>query len=322
MKRKNLILIGALITGILIGLCYGFVKRHKDKAIITKVGYSPLLINMPIMVAEELHYFDSVGIRVELNEMSSTNNMRDAITNGNIDIAVALGTEMFVQNNIIMKEGLKALFFNVLTINRYVDAIIVKNKSSVNSIEELSGKNIGCYPSSTVQAYLNTIAQKKGILFNIVMVNPAEALQLLEAGRIDALYAMEPALTYAINTNKYKVLETALAVKNIQDNLPVGVWTVNNEFYKRDPKSIKLFHKAIKMSIDFIEQYPDSAKALSAQFFNKDKTEFNNSNYPEWKDGCFYKKGKSFNKFLSFLRQNDIITDSSDHPENIICFDN
>lgn len=312
-------MIGGLIVGLIIGLTIAFVVRSKNQVDITKVGYSPLLINMPIMVASELHYFDSVGVTVDLVEMSSTNNMRDAVTNGNIDIAVALGTEMFVQNNIIQKGNLKALFFNVLTKDRYVDAIIVKNESSATNITDLNGKNIGCYPASTVQAYLNTIGKKNGVSFNVITVNPDEAMQLLESGRIDALYAMEPALTYAIKTNQYKEIETALAVKNIQDNLPVGVWAVNKNFYERDPKNLERFHKAIKMSIEFIEQYPDSAKVLSAHFLKKERTEFDNSHYPEWKDGCFYSERNSMSKFLSFLVQYDIITDPSDQSENMIC---
>ena len=189
-KRKVIVI--SLLTGIIVGIIWVLVSIWSNKPSKIRIGYSPLLINMPIMVASENNYFDSLGLDVELIQMSSTNNMRDAVTNGNIDLAVALGTEMFIQNNTLQKGNLKALFFNVLTNERFVDAIIVKDNSSIHSIKELNGKNIACYPASTVQAYLNVIAKDNGISFNVITVNPTESVQLLESGRVDALFVIEP----------------------------------------------------------------------------------------------------------------------------------
>jgi ABC-type nitrate/sulfonate/bicarbonate transport system substrate-binding protein len=316
-KRK--VIIVSLILGIIVGVIWvlGSILNSKPSKI--RIGYSPLLINMPIMIASENNYFDSLGINVELIQMSSTNNMRDAVTNGNVDFAVALGTEMFIQNNILQPGNLKALFFNVLTQERYVDAIIVKKESTINEIKELNGKNIGCYPASTIQAYLNVIAKENGISFNVMTVSPTESIQLLESGRIDALFAIEPLLTYAVKTGNYKVIEKAVIAKYIQDNIPVGAWVVNKDFYESYPRNINLLKQAIQLSINFIESQPDSAIFLSENFLEKKHGEYSGANYPVWKDGCFYSEKNSMSKFLSFLNLNDIITNPSDQSDNIIC---
>lgn len=317
-KKKGFL--GGLLIGLIVGVIWVLINIWNDKPSKIRIGYSPLIINMPIMVAYENNYFDSLGLDVELIQMSSTNNMRDAVTNGNIDLAVALGTEMFIQNNTLQNGSLKALFFNVLTNERFVDAIVVKENSSIRSIKELNGKNIACYPASTVQAYLNVIAKDNGISFNVITVNPNEAVQLLESGRVDALFAIEPLLSYALKTNKFKAIENAVIAKYIQNDIPIGAWVVNDHFYKLYPKNVQQLRKAIQLAIDFIELNPDRAIKLSEKFLGKNPGEFSGANYPKWKDGCFYSEKNTMSKFMSFLNINDIITDPSDQSENIICF--
>lgn len=317
-KRK--IIVFSLLLGITVGIIWVLGSIWHNKPAKIRIGYSPILINMPIMVASQNNYFDSLGVNVELIEMSSTNNMRDAVTNGNIDVAVALGTEMFIQNNILQEGNLKAIFFNVLTQERYVDAIIVKDSSSISSISELNGKNIGCYPASTIQAYLNVVAKENGITYNVITVSPTESIQLLESGRIDALYAIEPLLTYSLKTKNYRIVEKALIAKYIQNDIPVGAWVVNKDFYESSPKNVKQLQQAINKAICFIDKNPKAAIKLSEAFLNKTEGEFEGANYPLWKEGCYYIEKNSMSKFLSFLVMNDIISDPSDQSENIICF--
>ncbi len=266
MNNKGKRLIKSLLAGIIIGFIIMLCTVMCKKTSKIRIGYSPLLINMPIMVAQENHYFDSIDVDVELIKMSSTNNMRDAVTNGSIDVAIALGTEMFIQNNIIQKGNLKALFFNVLTRERFVDAIIVKKDNPISLINDLEGKNIACYPSSTIQSYLNVIAQDNGIIFNVITVSPSESLQLLESERVDALFAIEPLLTFALKTNKYRIIEESVIAKYIQEDIPIGAWVVNNDFYESYPKNVKQLKKSIQMAINFIESNPDSAIVISENF--------------------------------------------------------
>lgn len=67
-KRK--VIIVSLILGIIVGVIWvlGSILNSKPSKI--RIGYSPLLINMPIMIASENNYFDSLGINVELKNLN------------------------------------------------------------------------------------------------------------------------------------------------------------------------------------------------------------------------------------------------------------
>ena len=79
--NKSKVIVISLSTGIIVGIICVLISIWSNKPSKIRIGYSPLLINMPIMVASENNYFDSLGLDVELIQMSSTNNMRDAVTN-------------------------------------------------------------------------------------------------------------------------------------------------------------------------------------------------------------------------------------------------
>lgn len=315
MKKEKKLLWIFFGLGITIGMLQWYFSSTDSESVNNtkmeiKIGYSPLMVNLPLMVAHEKGFFKEEGLKVKCEKMSTTNNLRDAVVNGNIQIAAALGTEMFLQNNII-SEGLNyALYFNVLTNRKYQDGFIVLKDSPINSNADLNSKNVGCYPSSTILSYLTVIQQKNHIIFNTTTLNPTEALQLLDSKKVDAIFAIEPLLSNAIN-NGYKVISKANITKCIMDNLPVGVYAMNGDFYRKNKAVATSFQIAMDKAVEYIEKNQEEAIGIGEKILESPSGSMKNSILPMWSSGCNLDRG-SFNMLISFFVTQEII---SNNPE-------
>lgn len=292
-------------------------SREKELSSI-QVGYSPLMVNLPLMVAFQNGYFKEEGLNIDLQKMSTTNNMRDAITSGKIKICSALGSEMFFENNNMLPGNLYALYFNVLTKKRYQDGIVVKADSEINTIKQLDGKSIGCYPASTVKVYLDMIAKNNNLSYKQTLVSPAESFQLLDKGQLDAIYAIEPQLSEAKKNKNYKIIDDALLAQYVLEEIPVGVCAINGDFYLKYPEVAEKFQIALKRAVDFIENDRTKAIELGEEFIGVTKGSLSGSNLPEWKSGCEINHD-TLTKFLAFLHVNNIVSSTVDHTNFIYC---
>ncbi|MDR1182500.1 MAG: ABC transporter substrate-binding protein [Bacteroidales bacterium] len=327
MKKGREIFVSVII-GVVIAIGFIFFRNHnqnKDETAQKKkdlssiqVGYSPLMVNLPLMVAFQNDYFKNEGLNIVLQKMSTTNNMRDAITSGKIKICSALGSEMFFENNNMLPGNLYALYFNVLTKSRYQDGIVVKADSDIGTIEQLNGKSIGCYPASTVKVYLDMIAQNKNLSYRQTLVAPAEAFQLLDKGQLDAIYAIEPQLSEAKKNPNYKIIDDALLAQYVLEEIPVGVCAINGEFYLKYPEVAEKIQTALKNAVDFIEKDQAEAIKLGEKFIGVTEGNLSGSNLPEWKSGCEINH-ETLTKFLAFLHINNIVSSTVDHTNFIYC---
>lgn len=327
-NKRNYVLIG-VIVGVIIGAILAIVVYLKNKPIENtnlvkeiNVGYSPLIVNLPIMIAQQKEFFQQSetlkDLKINLIPVASTQQLRDGVTTGKFDFAFSLGTEMFLQNNILEKGNVYALSFNVMSKERFLDAIIVKDSSKLKEISEISGLKIGCYPSPTIRKFLELYSKEKGIKFEIIDVNPTQEFSLLENGNIDAFFALEPFLTVAKNKG-YRVLENApVETTVIKDEFPVGTSCVNGNFYKKNNKLVLDFQKAIKQSIDFIEGNKAEAIKIGEQFLKSPENTFANVSLPKWVLGCDYKNEK-FDKVESFFVSNGLINELVKPQDYIIC---
>jgi len=311
----------AVVIGAIIAFGIIFFRnsnQNKEELSSIKVGYSPLMVNLPLMVAYQNDYFQEEGLNIDLQKMSTTNNMRDAITSGKIKICSALGSEMFFENNNMLPGNLYAIYFNVLTKTRYQDGIVVRADSEITNIKELDSKVIGCYPASTVKVYLDMIAKNNNLSYQQTLVSPAESFQLLDKGQLDAIYAIEPQLSEAKKNPNYRIIDEALLAKYVLEEIPVGICAMNGEFYKKYPEVAEKFQTALKRAVNFIEQDRAKAIELGEEFVGAQKGSLSGSNLPEWKSGCEINH-ESLTKFLSFLHFNSILSSTVDQTQFIYC---
>lgn len=299
------------------------IKKAQERQPDVRLGYSRLIINLPIMIAsdEGRGFFSDNELNVEFKPMSTTNAMQDAVVSGAVDAAAALGTEMFLQNNNLQRGILKAVAFNVLTENRFVDAIIVNADSPVSVLPELHQRRVGCYPATTVQTLLRLVGKNNFIDLLPVTVQPAQALETLSSNQVDALFVIEPQLTDALSKNRFRVIETAPFAKHVLNGMPVGVYVVNGMFNERHPKTVQRFARALSQAIEFIEADPDEARAIGERFLKAQQGQYKDTNLPEWALGGKVKSEEKLDLFASTLFTNEVLSAPEPHKDQILDLD-
>uniref|UniRef100_UPI00300B1A4D taurine ABC transporter substrate-binding protein n=1 Tax=Acinetobacter ursingii TaxID=108980 RepID=UPI00300B1A4D len=138
------------------------------------------------------------------------------------------------------------------------EALVVSQKSNIQSPQDLIGKTISVPFVSTTHYSLLSALKHWGIPENqvkIINLRPPEIAAAWERGDIDATYVWEPALSKAKATGKV-----------LTDSKQVGewgaptydLWVVRKDFAEKNPDFIKSFVKTTLKQIDAYQQNPQA----------------------------------------------------------------
>ncbi|WP_336151740.1 taurine ABC transporter substrate-binding protein [Acinetobacter ursingii] len=138
------------------------------------------------------------------------------------------------------------------------EALVVSQKSNIQSPQDLIGKTIAVPFVSTTHYSLLSALKHWGIPENqvkIINLRPPEIAAAWERGDIDATYVWEPALSKAKATGKV-----------LTDSKQVGewgaptydLWVVRKDFAEKNPDFIKSFVKTTLKQIDAYQQNPQA----------------------------------------------------------------
>jgi len=269
MKNKNKIIIG-LITIILIGvLAFWSFQGLTGAAVVEelptmRVGYLPVLVNLPLFTALEEGYFEDYGLEVEAIEAQSPNHVVEGIISGNLDGAGILADPILFAAEEKYPGEMKLFATSDETKDNFVASIIVREDSGIKKVSDLRGKKIGVYTGLVQVLFLKGILTGMGFDpetdVEIVQIAPRLQLQGLESGQYDALSTVEPFPTIARNKGIGEVLIKNPRVKYIQEPFPSVATPISTDFIEKHPKAVRAYLSAYRDAIDFIRKNPEEAK--------------------------------------------------------------
>jgi len=267
MKKKSLLIIIIALVAIL-SLFFLFEKQQPDKTI--KIGYKEHIGYLPLFVAYNNGYFDDENIKVETIKFESTDLMVKALISGDLDVLIGINTLTAFAAEQASPNKLKIFTGQVYTTEEYADEIIVSKDSELSSIQDLKGKKIGLMPGSGFTEYMKIILEKNNLSENDVELNQMESKILLQAlanKNIDAVLALEPLGTMAIEKNIGKQLRGAPFARYIINPFPIAVGVVRSDFTEKDFERLII---ATNKAIDFINQNPQGSKEIASKWTNMD----------------------------------------------------
>ncbi len=279
MKKKIIdagLFVGLLVAVGLLVYLFVFLPKHtqpasiKENAEKMKIGYLPVLVNLPLFVAIENKYFEKYNLKVEAIETQSPNNVIDGIISGSLDGAGVLAYPILFTAEEKYPNEFKIFASGDETQSEYVSAIITKNDSPINKPEDLKGKKIGVYTGLVQILFLKGIIAGMGMDpekdIEIVQIEPRLQLQALESGQFDALSTVEPYQTIAKSQNLTKTIIENPRVKYIQNPFPSVATPISSKFIKDNPKAVEAYLLAIRDAIDFIKDHPEEAKSYLVKY--------------------------------------------------------
>jgi len=267
MKKKSLLIIIIALVAIL-SLFFLFEKQQPDKTM--KIGYKEHIGYLPLFVAYNNGYFDDENIKVETIKFESTDLMVKALISGDLDVLIGINTLTAFAAEQASPNKLKIFTGQVYTTEEYADEIIVSKDSELSSIQDLKGKKIGLMPGSGFTEYMKIILEKNNLSENDVELNQMESKILLQAlanKNIDAVLALEPLGTMAIEKNIGKQLIGAPFARYIINPFPIAVGVVRSDFTEKDFERLII---ATNKAIDFINQNPQGSKEIASKWTNMD----------------------------------------------------
>lgn len=254
---------------------------------VLRVGYSPYLLNLPLFVALDNRLFGD--IEIDARPFATTNDLTTAVMRGDIDLASATGTELFLRSSELNPGSMRPILFNAFSRERWSEAFLVPASSewSGEALAHLNGARIGTIPASTAVAYVEYIGETQGIQFQSVnRIAPDQALAALAQGRLDALFAVEPQVAFAIDSGVGKVLVGGPLGLYVHDPLLAGAHVISADLLSTRPQVATRVYAGLVEAVALIQANPDLALDSAERFTGLDRRVLSKARLPLWVPAC------------------------------------
>lgn len=239
-----------------------------------KIGYRDHSGYWPSFVAQEQKFFEKNGLKAELINFKSTNQLMESLIKGDIDASLgAVNTILLATIEAKSPDEFKVFTISNETLAKPFSALVVKNDSKINSLNELVGKKISAHPGSTPmylfqKAVENKIGKGKA---QLVQMEGNLQLQALEAGQTEAAIIFEPTIAIGKNKNLIKILDTSLWSQFMPNKaFPLQASVVSAKLIKNNPELVKKLIKATNEAIDFAKANRNEAQLAIAKYTTLD----------------------------------------------------
>ena len=261
MKKKLIIIMMLVILATSLAACGN--KEASSLPDKVRVGIIRVPNDTSVAIKEQYFekYFDQKGVEVEYIFFDSGVSANQAFLAGAIDFA-----EMGFTNGLVaLANDLPVKLIWIHEILGTNEALVVRD-SSLNSLEELKGKKIATFFSSTAHLSLlkalemNNMSEKDTSLLNM---ETAEIVAAWERGDIDAAYTWEPTLSRISQTGKVLLSSADLAEKGV---LTANIRLVHTDFAKKYPDLVTDFISALSEAGDLYRSDPPKAIQSAANY--------------------------------------------------------
>jgi ABC-type nitrate/sulfonate/bicarbonate transport system substrate-binding protein len=274
MKRKdvNIIAGSAIIILVAIAAVVAFYPSQEGQKAV-RIGHLPILASMPVHVAQENGYFAEQGIRAEVTQMQTSNQLLEALVRGDLDIVVGFSSVPALIAETIDPGKIKIFSASDITTDEPFDSILVKAGSSLESLEDLEGMKIGVFPGSTATNLLKKFFADKGLdasSMEFVQIAPQNQLPALYQGSIDALHTYEPSTSIALQGGNARRLYGSAYAEQLNHN-PMGVSLISSAFASRDTELAGKAIAALDKASDFMLAEDSATRGMVIKYMKVDK---------------------------------------------------
>jgi len=268
MKKRSIWIVLLLITiAILIVLILTQTKH--EQAATVRLVYKQNSNYLIYFVAEEKGYFNEAGIHIDPKIIESSNLMVQALGTGQADFNPSNSVPSLYSAELASPGTFKILYFMLMTKGRSNDAVLVSKDSPYKSLSDLKGKKIGGPPGIATVILLKLILRnfldpEKDI--QIIELEPQLQLQALQAKQIDAVFGLEPIITFGREKGITRVLVNEPMEQFIMNPLPIACGVVSSSFAESNPELITRLNKAMGKAIDFIRSNNSESRKILAKY--------------------------------------------------------
>jgi ABC-type nitrate/sulfonate/bicarbonate transport system substrate-binding protein len=281
--KRTSIKIPFVVAGVAIlvaAIAFGIISKHPLKDHVTaRIGYLNITASLPLFIAEEKGFFADKGVLIEAHQIASSNQLVDGIVAGNLDVFVEASAVPVLAVELQSPGRLKVFSVSSITKQAPFDTLLVKEGSSIKSLQDLAGKKIGVFPGSTATNLLRKFLADRGIdvsKITFVPVPPQNHLTVLLGGSVDAVHAYEPTIAIALSHGGVRQLYGSVYAEMLDRN-PQGVAVVSSKFIDEHSETAKKVIGALERAIVFMREHEVEARQILAKRMNLEAPAANRS---------------------------------------------
>ena len=272
--RVLLAIIDILLAAILIFIIeYPVIKSKKE--VEGKVVYVRDISALPLFVAEDMGYFDSLRVKVNLEEAGINGDEVDKVKNGAAQAAFGTDMATFVYKGAIKPDAFKIIYVTEASIDNPQTKLLSLRTTRYRGLKSLEGKKVGYYSRTKDNRWIKYVVKNAGgdpEKVRTLPQSPFEVLTSLTEKNVDFLLARTPEAQILEASKKIKVVEDGFLENYVSAPyiMSLGYTSVANmQFY---PEPTKRIVKAIRKAIDYIRNNPDEAMKIANKYLNIDST--------------------------------------------------
>jgi NitT/TauT family transport system substrate-binding protein len=275
-----------------------------------KVGVIPILDVAPIYLGKEKGFFSSRGIELTLETGQGGAAIVPGVVSGQFQfgfsnvtsllIAQTRGLPLKVVSNGVASTGKdKADYSGVVTRDDAIKtaADLAGKQVAVNTL-----KNIG---DSTIRASVRKAGGDPSSIKFVELAFP-DMPAALEAGRVDAVWVVEPFLSATVGAGG------RLVASNYVDTAPdltVALYFTSEQLIKDNPDLVTRFTDAMTESLAYADAHPDEARKVLTGYTQIDEAVIAKLTLPKWPEAI---NRESVDTLATLAVQDGLVTEQPD----------
>jgi len=236
-------------------------------------------ISGQLVLAKEKGFFEEEGLEVECRLLQSGTVMPDEVMQAKVKPFAF--TQTPITTLILQDRGLDVKIITPLADISGTQQVIVRKNSGIVVPQDLEGKKIGMAKGAAVYIAIQSMAREFGVdLTRISFVNllPAQQLEALQRGEIDAMACWEPWTSKAQAVGgKFYFSGSRSAIPGYEEAIN---WLVDQsvlmalqENLQRHPEVVMALIRAFKKATDFLNENREEAVEILSRPLSIDKAE-------------------------------------------------
>ena len=234
-----------------------------DKKVV--VAYQTDALPSSVAIANG-EFAKATGFEIDFRKFNSGAEIFAAIASGDVQVGY-VGSSPFAAAT---SRGLDVKAFYLASISGIDEALVVRNGSGIEKLEDLKGKKLAAAPVSTDHYQLLALIKSLGLTekdVQVFAIPQPEIVAGYQRGDIDGGFVWDPALSELKKNGKVLITSKEVAEKGAPT---FSAWVATSDFSKDNPEFLKAFAGTINKYYASFAKEPDAwgpasenAKALA-----------------------------------------------------------
>ncbi len=267
MLNKILTVVNIILAGILIYILLQ-PKIQASKIVEAKIYYRNDVSAAPLFIAEANGYFDSLKVKVSVEEVGKVGEDVENVLKGLGQLASGTDWGVFLFKAKVRPSAYRIVTNATSTISVPYTALLAPPKSRIRSLKDLIGKKVGFLRGTKDEELVRYILRSSGINDSMVNFTPLMASEMRNIFNpesamvaVDAVVAVEPYRSMLIKSGA-RIVEDGFIEKHTVTPFPVGLSYTSITNLELQKNATRRVIQAMNMAIDFLRKHPDSATVI------------------------------------------------------------